>query len=1188
VELICGPRADPNFDQLLSALGRLVRKFPKPLVDRLMRWRNHHYELRSSASPSSSAPEDQNTEQSQGLSDLQTSTASTPSALSGTPFYSTGLTPAGRKSSVATYILCRLLIEIYRQTDLISLTPAISYKLEDIVWNNQLKSVAREVLERSPLMLAKWNMVTQLLGVMGELNFDGVSSRFLADFKACQKILGVKGYTNKDVESEAGLVMKGMRYLRLQSHSEASWARSCTFANSIADLFSSVHGQAPKIGYCRLVGTMLLPLAGTNVINFDRPAWKKVVYTIQEKLSELLIKPKYWQTAFPVQAILACVSPYDHLLPKWQQLLLTLPSKLRERHNRATVLKATCRMLWAYLHTTGDAQNTVGKTLEDVTRIIFFSGKRYSLSTEPAIAESLIQLIRVIGFHNQDFCFQTIIFPLVNAELFSSNKELKVDFLEPDRIVIAIRAFLAIMSDLEKKEKPPFPFHFADERLDESSNGPSSVSKSKLRGRTPSDVKVERLSCPVMTKDFADETKEYYNRFCDILGNITIICDDSFGGKAVLNERFGIPIPKTPTADAWTFSRKDDPFNSAEERYGFYDLLHVAIQALPRCLSARTPLNSLLNLLCTGTAHVEKNISDSSVKSLKSLARQGHAQLVTARFSEFILKYDNRYSTMSDGGLLGPDHIESTLKLYLELLQVWNNELESKIDKAIYVQPAESLETRGGQLDASATWIQVDRVESHGLLFLSSPSHRVRAFAVEILRLVSTLDNTLGQSNARIIHVLDGSSQTIMNVDDENLTVAERSFLQRGMRKSNTLSTLVDLCSSDEERNVILWYKVFPNLIRVAFELCPMAVTQTREDICARLSQMHTTVQSLDDRFRSQQPYMVDFTSIRATSRLLDACAEVTVEQWKLYLIFACSTMTKTGVSHQAVKEELHHTRQSSRSSQSTQDSFSTATDLFTKVLPMLSATNPHIRNAAAIGLGSINVNLYRPLLEALESAAQSPLDFFKKFPSSHQRAASSPRRQDSNEHFRPDLAQVYKLTSHFLQSPEANKDDWVLGRVATYTTELRLFLQRAENEPHNQRLRLHYCGLVEGFFIGINKTSDPSRWMTFQNRRAAFTLLEEWCGYSSGHDIGVQPGIATGRHHNGKLITAAPRAAIIEIEKRDLKAAALSAMATLCVSTQLLARSLTNLPVCVGWAIAHSDKDRSLGIQHGANAGLD
>lgn len=39
MEDVCGPGADPTFDQLISALGHIARQKPKPLIDTIMFWR---------------------------------------------------------------------------------------------------------------------------------------------------------------------------------------------------------------------------------------------------------------------------------------------------------------------------------------------------------------------------------------------------------------------------------------------------------------------------------------------------------------------------------------------------------------------------------------------------------------------------------------------------------------------------------------------------------------------------------------------------------------------------------------------------------------------------------------------------------------------------------------------------------------------------------------------------------------------------------------------------------------------------------------------------------------------------------------------------------------------------------------------------------------------------------------------
>ncbi len=49
VERICGPGVDPEFDQLISALGHIARQKPKPLIDTIMYWRKAKGEAAANA-----------------------------------------------------------------------------------------------------------------------------------------------------------------------------------------------------------------------------------------------------------------------------------------------------------------------------------------------------------------------------------------------------------------------------------------------------------------------------------------------------------------------------------------------------------------------------------------------------------------------------------------------------------------------------------------------------------------------------------------------------------------------------------------------------------------------------------------------------------------------------------------------------------------------------------------------------------------------------------------------------------------------------------------------------------------------------------------------------------------------------------------------------------------------------------
>ncbi|XXG98488.1 hypothetical protein Hte_004812 [Hypoxylon texense] len=1166
IEQICGPGADPAFDRFIVALGHIASQKPRPLIDSIMLWRKHKSEaanearnllqqLRSNAP--TAALVRRNTEP------LQLLTGNQADAASGVPHSlaekQNAAAHAERRSIVSIYILCRVLLEVITQSSLSSITPEMEDKLEAIIFG-QLKIADVEQLYVSPLKLANWNLFAQLLGAMSEINFASVTDRFVNDLDRSLQDLTVRSPTTqtRDPEGQVELVLGGMKHLHIKIDTDESWDQACNFLVSLGQLFARSHGQKVKSAFCQILDTLLIPIAAkaTNK-HFSYLKWSEVLSNISPRLASMFVKPRHWLAAFPLTATMLCVSPPENLSNQWLQLVRTLQPKLKDRSMRSLCLQVISRLLWAYLYRTTDTAAGAMRKLDEVMQLVLPTSKRTFSVADTASAGPLIQIIRIIGFKYPEYCCRTIIFPLVNAELFNLNKELKVEQLEPDRMVIGIRAFLVIMSDLEKGElgRPPFPQQYPPQSAsDRIPSSPASTSTSSVTPASPLIYSQdESLSRPVQLGALSEGARDYYKKFSEILGKITIICDNTFGGQAALDEKFNSPGgPKTPITETFNFSRRDDHPSPADQKQAFYELLHVAVQALPRCLSSDIPFSSLINLLCTGTAHVQSNIAESSAQSLKSIARQSYAHQVTVGFARFIFNFDDRYSTMSDGGMLGPGHIESTLRLYVELLQIWRDEIRRKTrDAASDPTDLNGTDKRGMKLDLSSIWAEVEHVEARGLFFLCSQSRRVRHFAITVLRLIVEFDTALGKDggsqdkdNVRLIDILENDSVQVMNFKDEHLSVAERSRLQRGMQNSNNKGALIELCTSDVSYDTTLWFKIFPNFIRIAYDRCPFTVTIGRDLVCNRILQMYKGIVVLSEPTRGLY-YGSDPGSARYTGRTPTTQPDVLVEQWKLYLAFACTTLTDSGNSINGASQGNQHSRKASKSA----DKIVSARTLFKFLIPLLLASSASVREAVVLAMGSININIYRTLLEELQGQVSRCNDEARA--RIHQRTNSGPRRNRKMDLLRTELTYVYKLTCHFLKEKEVYQDDWILNNLCAYMKDLKLFLMDGEVQMdwEFQKLRRHYCGLVEGLFEGINRTKDPSRWMTFESRKSSFTLMEDWCGFSPNQmqirqreDTMRQSMIDQQSLGERGTITAA-----MEIEKRNLKTAALSAMAALC-----------------------------------------
>lgn len=955
---------------------------------------------------------------------------------------------------------------------------------------------------------------------------------------------------------------------------------------SLAKFFAKSQGLIVKTAYCDIFSKLLLPVAASATTELNHPTWQEFVNLLHPRLNEMMMKPRLWHTAFPVMGTLLCVSPYEVFSQCWMPLVESNLPKLRDkdRSMRVPVVQTLARLVWTYLFRCPENLNAMTKKLEDIISILLKKEKKEKslVTAEQQVVEPCIQLIRFVGFKYQDLCFRTIIFPLLNVDLLSGSHSLKLHDLSPEGMMVGIRAFLEIMADLEKGEagQPPFPVTFASspsEKVPPTSTWLAKIEADKKDGLK---LKFDRRSQAVALDKLGETAKEYYDRFCEMLGKIIVLCDSNFGGQVVLDER--LAGPRTPQESKFSFGSKEDTVSSTEQNKSFYELLKVAIEALPRCLPPNIPFHKVVSLLCKGTAHIDSNVALASANALKSIARQYNSQQVIIGFARFIFAFDERYSTISDGGMLGNTHIENTLKLYIELLTIWLETIKQKVKgsrdaAAAVINGSDTclddrgLGNRSEDLEYSSVQAYVEEIESNGLFFLCSQSRVVRTFAIMVLRLITEFDAVLleadpGQSRGhsrqssrtavevcpRVIHILEGDSLNVMNLNDENLPIAERSRLQRELKGSKSKDALVHMAVSDNHYDSSLWFRIFPSLIRVCVERCLTTVVLCRDLVCGRLLQMHQAICGVAQSPTTPTTGALEIT--RPVMRQLPSTSpEIMIEQWKLYLVVACSTLTSTDGERPAPRPRSpQHNRKPSKNQTPLApfylDRITSARAVFQMVIPLLCVDNQLIREAVVSGLGNININLYKTLIESLQPTVLKWGSDDKRG-----RTINSPRRNRRQDRLRAEVTHVFQLTSHFLQKEEVYKDTWILRHMVAFIKDMKTFLNDPEvqNDWEHQKLRRYFCGLTEELYEGIKRTEKPEIWLPFEGRLSIFILMQDWCGHGPNWQVVKDREDKMRRslmHLQRDMSDPGTLTAAMEIEKRNLKIAALSAMASLCV----------------------------------------
>ncbi|BFZ60119.1 Cell morphoproteinsis protein PAG1 [Saitoella coloradoensis] len=1151
ITALVGAGADPAFDKVLAGLGFVARHRPKPVIDSVMFWRKSKNEAASASvqtiGPSAQQGPDAQRQRAGTMTGNQTASSLLPSQ---------NVILANRRSLVSIYILCRVLIEVIKQTTAEKLGADLGDKLEEIVFT-QLKTTDPEMIATSPIQLANWTLFAELLGCMSEIRFGSVSDRFIADLEKYAKTVVMKEEVAK-VET----VIHGMRFFKIKIYPMEDLEESAAYLASLAKFFANSEGSRIKHAYADLLTRLLLPIAGSATAEVNYPAWAEAVEMIYPKALKLTKKTKDWSAGFLLACSVLCVSPREFFQEHWFGLIEANLKFLKDKTFRTIMLECIVRLTWVYVFRCPETLNSTVKKLEFISKTLFPAGRRNMIPSDTSV-EPFVQIIRFMAARHQDMALRNTIFPLINGDqLAAPNAHLTFEAIGPERTAVAIKAYMLILNDLQNSgATPPFP---------ESFNVQSEAAKSDA-------IKATLLSTPAL--------RTFHDLFCNVQYRSAVFCDAYFGNAAAVEER---ALPRTPIAASFHNAFVDTSaaaISQTRDKQAYFDLLRTLFDALPRCLSSSGNYAKTIEILCRGTFHVDAAVASAARRALVRVAQATNAQLIATSYARFLFKYDETRS--ANAKALEGECTESSLKLYVRLLGVWlealravnvakdvNANSPAAVDGAMPSTPSTDDTARSDGMGMTNVWTLIEETESHGLFFLCSQSRMVRRYAIQILRLILEFDEALGATNDassptmqhspatpqtpslgafnRVIDLMDRGSSFILQFNREMLSVAEQSRLHKFQHGKAKDGILVKLAEGDNGIDTALWLRAFPRLIQECFQRLPMATVLCRNSVCTRLRSMQDMIVRNSQLLRHPTAGLFDLLPKHTRET---TSSEGQIEQWKLYLVVACATLTLTDEQVQSKKPSVmgHWRQRSSNSSPPSYDKIISARALFELIAPLLKAENVAIRDAVVTGFGCINVNLYRVLTEVLSSQVQKtlhPLEDARKGYSSRTHMAT--RRDKTRDRMRTEVTHIFQLTSHFLQDANVLKDVTILRALFDFSRDMKAFLEEPEIQVdwEYQRLRRYFCNLMESLYEGILKTPEPSEWFPFDGRLSCFRLVEEWCG------LGQYGALARQRDERMRATILEQNRAVrdrgalmtsVEIEKGNVEYAALNCMATLC-----------------------------------------
>ncbi|KAG4305543.1 hypothetical protein PORY_001099 [Pneumocystis oryctolagi] len=1117
---IIGEGVDPIFDKILRSLGYIARNKPKPVIDSFMYWRK-------SKSETSIIPTF-NKEYLFSSGDMKNSQLKNDSDTNSIQFSRKISVIKDRRSLISIFILCRALIEIVKQVSADALGDELGNKLEEIVFN-QLRYTNPRMLSSSIIRLANWNLFVELLGWMSRVRFSSVSDRFIADLEK------FRGNITKEKELKVEMVIHGMKCLKIKLFPEDALEESSDFIASLAGFFQETRGYRTKYAYANLFHHSMLPMVDSATAELNFPLWVKTIEMLYPKVIKMSMKVRLWDVAFSLATTLLCVSPRDMFLANWLNLIESNILKLRDKTTSTCLMTCIARMTWVYMFRYSESLNTTIKKLDNLILMLFPPGKRlFGFSGSFSLA--LVTFIRFIGSKYPDYCFKDIIFPLVSLDSSKFSRDFLIEDLSPEKMIVAMKAVFAIVYDLLSfGNRPSFPVtveEIPECSYDQLNSISDIINKSTI--------------------------KSYYELFCQMVFKIACTCDKNYGCQ--IEEKDSLLLKITiPLNNALQLS------GSFKDNQMHYELLIVSFEVLSKCLFEGVSVVKVVDMICRNLLHSELDISKVASNALETIAKQNKARIVLAAVSKLIAKYDElflkEYNVVSSSQNVFA-YTERVLQLFVNLLKIWIKQIEDDLKKKIDISDClnKVIDDFEKTDETDSTLILIEEIESNGLFFVCSQSRVVRCYGSKILRLVAKVNETIskydqksvkkvcpneshGSSNvmySRLVDIFYHDSMKLLSFPMESLSTVEYNRLQK-IRSDKCSDVLIKVLESENTIDTAIWFRVFPKFIKLCFEKFPVNILFCRNAICLRLMRMQKFIMKVAETSKKNN----SFDILSKYSSKHSTFSDIVVEQWKLYLVVACSTLTS--VDDEFLKY-IQKYEQKKKNMNIFFEKTISAHSVFQEILPLLGIDCVIIKDAIVSALECINVNVYRILLEDLQHVLK------KSTENTHSLHAQISEKNHKNVLYDllTEITHVLQLTSHFLIKKDVIQDEWVLNTLVSYVKDIKVFLGElnVQREWEYQKLKRYFCGLLENVYEGVRRTSDPLRWISFDDRVSYFCMIEEWSEYNS-YDTFSQKyeerikQLVLDQYKDVRDCN--PIIASLEIEKKNLQMAALSCMASLC-----------------------------------------
>lgn len=1281
---------DLEFDHIISSLGYIAKRKPKPVIDSVMFWRKSKSEVAARAasevekiislsqnsmsrlsegnnasstgtpiddislkSPQTRGKRSLSLMRSKSISKLahrrnnsasvlpdgrSSSARQTPESYLGANSYNREVSrqkhyfeeqiahaqetavQAERKSLASIYILCRVLIEVVKQSSEDTMGDDLGGKLEEIVYN-QLRTTDPVSASESFVRLANWNLFAELLGFMSEKRFLSVSDRFIADLER------IPENVKHDEEPSLHLLIYGMRYLKLTNYHLDKFEESAEFIQSLTKFFSNCHNQTLIYAYAEVLSNLILPLASILTAEANHPIWVDAVtkiYTTARRLWSIsnsafyhgstssinlaqgggpLLPNNDWDISLTLMTSALCVAPKELFADNWFLIIENNVNKLKLKGDPAVKTKlmvCLSRLIWVYINRLPDTLNNTIKKLDNLFDLLFFgpqvTGKKQQwISPDINLLNALSEIIRIVSFQHSNYVLDNVILKLLK----SSFNGVSLENMYTEKLTLVVKSYMLCLQDNKLSIKPSFPTdEYMNERfVDSMGNFEDSRSKS---------VSVKLDSATQRQNRIMFDNKQIKNQaahedICQSFASLLMLLDNQIGMRSWTKSEGSLVSAayskSLSSFSSFHFGQESSNLSSRDVQIELFASLLSAsawsIVPLTNEHSSHTVVGvlfkTLMEIFVRNAIHDDSIIALASINALGKLAARKSAGNVILTYARIAFRLSEKPGRAYESEYFNSENFVRLLQIYVDLLKCWlnqfsdddptlenrddldhlmNNEvlndlyqINHKASDLTNLEPPSTKLKPYEELEWKTIITVIEEVEGNGLFFLCSNDSRIRLFAISILKVVEQFDQSIynstnkelspstttnansnsakGHSRSSSKYVADEGTRLIQVMENQDIlelikpikhemSVPERTRLSKIKNKKGTI---LKLASSDYGIDSTVWFRIYPKLLYIFFEKCPMALALCRSTVCVRLVQMHEIVVDFSENYKNSTSSIFGRPSTSTPP-------EVLVNQWKLYLIFACCSLTSTSEQKISLPSQPTHGRKKSLPMYIQHQKITSAKSVFRMVLPLLRSLQPMIREAVISGLSSININICKTLTENLPDIIN---DWDTQLI----------KRNREDDRVRIEVVHILSIiTSRFRSDSILYSDDSTVANLVSIIKNVKGFLSVPSTQTLSafQSLRIYFSFLLENVFIGLKDRLDLNRWLPFEARIGCFNFLKEWCGFGDSKSI-LEERYAFMTKSTVQHKTPAA-AAYLEMEKKTLQHASLSCMATICSGT--------------------------------------